>query len=224
MKKGSVKILMVMVAILAGLTLLFMMTLKSNVQTQQSAQAEQRDEIKMEQRQNGMELEQKQDKKEEMEKKSRVYSEDLDEFKRMVTNLEQKDMVMFKNQSRDAFMELADLIDQLGEQKDDILSGTMVEEEDTEEIRRSARKIIAAENEDELLKELKNSFNAAEEALEEATEETVDEEKYEKTLDNLEKNIEELNKENYMNKSKDIFMQFYAVLKNLHNEKRTART
>jgi len=214
MKKGSAKTLMLMLVILAGLALIFMITLKANIQTDQPAQAEQKqDETKLEQRQDTKDR----------TRDRRDYSGELDDFRRMVVNLEQKDMAMFKNQSRDAFMELADLIDGLkkgsASDDDDVLNGrSTVKEDDTESIRRSARNIVAAENEDDLVRELKNSFKASEEALEEQTDEAADDDRYETSLDNIETGIEEINKENYMQKTKDLFLRFHSVLKDMHGE------
>ncbi len=218
MRKGNVKILLLMLFILAGLALLFLLTLQPDNPEEKTARAEEQT-----LQEDNFQLAQMQDKAK--TEKMENYSKKLDEYKRMVSNLEQKDMAVFKTQTRETFMELADLIDGLEEKDPDeksiLDSEETVEEKETEKIRESARKIIATETPDELVRELKDGFAASKEALEEATEE--DKKMYKKSLDEIKGKIREINKENHKEKTKELFMSFHSVLKEMCDEMKKAK-
>ncbi|OGI00114.1 MAG: hypothetical protein A2Y25_07405 [Candidatus Melainabacteria bacterium GWF2_37_15] len=233
MRKGNVKILLLMLFVLAGLAFVFLLTLQSNSQADKVAQAAQQD---------NMQLAQMRD-TERTAQDRQAYSQSLDEFRRMVTNLEQRDMARFKTQTRDAFMELADLIDELkGEEAAEGTTGepatdgtttdetTGLGEDDTDSIRDSARTIATIENEDDLVTELKNGFTKAREALEdvEVTEDAAgmgedqaaetEEDKFEQRFNEIEQRTNELDAQNYKARTKELFLNFHSVLKQMNDE------
>ena len=173
----------------------------------------------------------------------------------MVTNLEQRDMARFKTQTRDAFMELADLIDELkGEEAaegttggaartdeartdetttDGVTTGGAANglgENDTDVIRESASNLAAIEDEAGLVDELKDGFNASREALEdvELSEGTVgmdedqtaetQEDKFEQRFNEIEQRTNELDAQNYKARTKELFLNFHSVIKQMNDE------
>lgn len=207
-RKGNVKIFALMLFILAGLAFVFLASGQSdNNQARQSAQAVNQD--------SELQLAQFQDDEVLAEADKEEYSKKLSEFKRMAMNLEQKDTMRFKIGAKEAFMELAALMEELKTPE--------MEEEDQEELKAdlnelkmSARKLVVAEKPEDLVAGLKATFMKSKEVLEEYKVE--DDEKCEKMLEEIEKHAKEINAENHKAKTKDLFLKFHKALEYV-NEK-----
>lgn len=233
MRKGNVRILLLMLFVIAGLILAIFLMINSSTQSEKTANSPAQGE--------GILLTQMQNRQVSPEDRQ-AFQESLDKYRRMVTNLEQTDIPKFKTQSRDAFLGLASLIDDLKKQTEGTASTgaaapatedqseEMQEPEDntTADIRTNAGRIPEIQDENELVTEIKSTFNAARESLEEieadenatsaaGTEEEM-EDKFEQRFDDLEQKINALTQANYRAGSKEIFLNFHSLIKQMENE------
>lgn len=220
MRKGNVKILLLMLFVLAGLAFVFLLTLKSSDLANRTAQAAKQDQEDV----NSI-LTQMQENEETMDTEN--YSRELEDFRRMVTNLEQTNTEMFQTQTRESFMELADLIDGLREKKtqESALNETMVQEEPTNAIRENARDVAAADNPQKLVIALQNSFNASRDAIRgvlsdyRAMDSQMNIKKYEDRLNEIRTKTNEISQENHKMRTKELFLNFHSILKQMYMEK-----
>ncbi len=157
------------------------------------------------------------------ETEKQMYMEKMDKFKAMILKLEQKDMKKFKEHTKESFNELAGLIKNLPK-----LSGKMKSEvkEEVMEVRRSAEKIALLEDEKKVIEQVKKGFDSAKDALEEIKknldcDKAVNKDfcdKLKKKIKKIEEKIKQINMQNYKQMTKEIFMDFYLLLKYMHSQ------
>ncbi|MCK5176304.1 MAG: hypothetical protein KAQ92_01135, partial [Candidatus Aenigmarchaeota archaeon] len=198
MRKG--KILLLALFVIAGLAVKFLTNVKTDNQTKEITHT-----VKQE---NILKL---------TEAEKKVFAEKLKTFKKIVYKLEQADLPAFKNQTKTAFNALADFINELPP-----ISSVMLEDiiEKTVKIKQGAEKMNLLENEGKIVNEIKKGFEASEEALEKITDNlncTDDArgkqfcQQVKEKLDNIETIIDNIDMQNYKQKTNELFLNFYEL-------------
>lgn len=203
MRKGSARILVLLgVLILVGLAFVFFAESGSNKKnTPKIAQA-----AKQGEKMNVQEMEKK------------MYLEKMDRFKKMVLNLDQRDMKKFKEQTVKLFDKLAMLINKVPKVAEDAKDDVM---EKTRAVKRSAEKIALLDNEQKVVEEIKAGFKSAKEALMEIKDGLECDKPMHKDLcANIEKRanrihekVRQINMKNYKQMTKEVFMDFQSLLR-----------
>ena len=146
-----------------------------------------------------------------------LFAKNLDKLKEIIQKPDQKDLSKFKEQTRDGVLLLTDLINELpkapGEKSDNVLEKTL-------QAKSSAEKIVLLDNENQVINQIKSSFENAKNAIKDIKDNLNCEKKntkvfcivVDKHLSQIEKINKEMNKKNYKKKTKEIFLHFHSLL------------
>ncbi len=152
-----------------------------------------------------------------------LFAKNLDKLKEITEKLDKKDLNKFKEQTRDGVLLLTDLINELpkvtGERPNNVLEKTL-------QAKNNAEKIVLLDNKNQIIRQIKNSFENAAEAIKEIKDSLNCKEKIakifcdkvEKHLDKIEKINKKINGKNYKEKTKKIFTHFHSLLKYMDKE------
>jgi len=157
-----------------------------------------------------------------VENENEIYKKKLTEFKEITFKLNQKDLKLFKEQTKEAFNLLAELIDELpqsSETKSEV-------KENTTELKKVAGQIALFDNEEKIVELLKKGFTVANDAIDKATGD-VDEEKkpakkflenIEKKFDVMENKVKKITMKNYKSMTKELLMDFHSLIRYMNKE------
>ncbi len=150
------------------------------------------------------------------------FKRQLQDFKNTITNLEKKEQKDFTKHTSKAFNQLSILIDKAAEkisekQNEKNKLKEMIKTK-TDKVRESAKKIKDSEDEKEIVTEIKRAFMNSKESLQKISREHKKEIKVKvghggRGYDILRKEIDEINTDNYQDKTQKIFRHFHSNLK-----------